>query len=609
MKERILQPARRYIPGIDGLRAISVMAVIAYHLDLKGAQGGFLGVAVFLVLSGYLITDQLMMEWAARRKVSIARFWVRRMKRLFPAMAMMLLLTALWLIATDTPRFMSLTGDIWSSLLFVNNWYLVFHHVSYFESLGPPSPIGHLWSLSLEEQFYALWPIALVIGLKAVPRRGRLLLCIVTGIAVSAFAMALIYKPGTDPSRVYYGTDTRAFALLTGAALAVVWPSNKRIGQITQSARRRLDWIGGAGLLALIVLFGRTRHYDESLYRGGLLWIALLTAVVLAVMLHPASRLGKGMGCKPLTWIGKRSYSLYIWHYPVIVMSNGYAAAEATSFGRVLLQVGSAFLLSALSYKYVEEPIRRGHFRMKWTSRRLKRSGRLAVIVPVFLFLLAWRLHHNQPISDPGVPTQAAVSLEGTEVPLTATADATPDLAIAVPSAALPSPAPTPAASLQPVRSASGKGVTVIGDSVMIGVEPYLKELLPDIVVDGKVGRQMTQALKVTEALRDEGQLDRRVIVELGTNGPFDPKRLRLLLDSLSDMEQVWIVTVRVPRSWQDEVNKVIREVVPEYGNALVLDWYSASKGKEDYFYEDGVHLKPEGSRYYASLIAEALGK
>ncbi|MFE4571655.1 acyltransferase family protein [Paenibacillus chitinolyticus] len=367
------QLLKRYMPGLDGLRAISVLAVIAYHFNLKWAKGGLLGVEVFFVLSGYLITDQLLWELKTQRKISFLHFWIRRIRRLLPAMVSMLLVVALGLILIDPSRMQTLRGDFLSSVFYVNNWYLIFHQVSYFESFGPPSPIGHLWSLSIEEQFYVVWPLLLFFLVRLLGRRGRLAVCILLGAAVSAIAMALLYVPGTDPSRVYYGTDTRAFAILIGAALAVVWPSWRLTDRISSGARLLLDVLGAVAMLILFLMMNRTNEYDSSLYPVGFLFLSVVTAVIIAVLVHPASQLGSILAAKPLRWMGKRSYSLYIWHYPVIILSSPAANVGEPGFVDILLQLTLIFMLSALSYRFVEEPIRRG--RLWWTrSKELNKS-------------------------------------------------------------------------------------------------------------------------------------------------------------------------------------------------------------------------------------------
>ncbi|MDR9854874.1 acyltransferase family protein [Paenibacillus sp. VCA1] len=614
---------KRYMPGLDGLRAFSVMAVIAYHMNAKWAQGGLIGVGIFFVISGYLITDQMIQEWQRHRRLNLMDFWIRRVRRLLPAMLAMLGFVALWLLCVDPGRLQDLKGAFLSSLFYMNNWWLIYHKVSYFESFGPPSPIGHLWSLSIEEQFYLIWPLLFMIGLHIIPRRGKLTLAMLALAAVSALAMAVLYVPGTDPSRVYYGTDTRAFALLIGAALAVIWPSRKLGGRISAGTRSVLDIAGFLGLAVLIMLVYRVNEYDDYLYRGGFLLISLLSAAVIAALAHPASRIGKAMGCKFLRWIGVRSYSLYLWHYPVIIFTTPEVQTEGSGMLRILFQLSLSFILAACSYKYIEEPLRRGGLFMKRNQPAFAGKRRLR---PIFLgamfpavFIAAVCGHVFFQKTEPAAevvqaegmltaphPDEHETSHDKTNEKADNKEDVPPkqhetdDKETAMATA----PSRKPASGLKPP---SGQGITAIGDSVMLDAAPFLEQMLPGIVVDGKVGRQMRQAEDVIERLEAEGHLGDRIIIELGTNGPFNKKQLRSLLQSLGKDKQIILVNTRVPRNWQDTVNRDIEEVSSEFGNAAVVDWYSASEGKDDYFYRDGVHLKRSGAEYYASMLVKAV--
>lgn len=617
------------MPGLDGLRAFSVIAVIAYHLNATWAQGGFIGVGIFFVISGYLISDQIIQEWQNHGRLNLVDFWIRRVRRLLPAMLSMLAFVALWLVIFDSGRLQDLKGAFLSSLFYVNNWWLIFHKVSYFESFGPPSPIGHLWSLSIEEQFYLVWPVLLVIGMKIFPRRTKLALIMLGLTAVSALAMAAIYVPGEDPSRVYYGTDTRAFALLIGAALAVVWPSRKLSDRVSAGARGMLDIVGLLGLIVLAALICRTGEYDDSLYLGGFLLISLLSAAVIAVLAHPASRIAKAMGCKLLRWIGVRSYSLYIWHFPVIMLTSPGVETEGPSPIRILLQLSLSLFLAACSYRYIEEPLRRGGMNMKrdrpsFARKRRLRPIILSAVAAVCLATAAWSHHfmnHSEPAAhvveaDGALAESSQTENEGAHEKLDEmTGDKPaehvhqPEKPLQVPEKGEETAPPTKEVdrSTGNIQLSSGKGITAIGDSVMLDAAPFLEKMLPGIVVDGKVGRQMRQAADVVERLKAEGRLGDRIIIELGTNGPFNKKQLRSLLQSLGEDKQILLVNTRVPRKWQDAVNADIAEVSNEFGNAAVVDWYSASEGKDEYFYRDGVHLKRSGASFYASMLVEAV--
>nr|WP_160038488.1 MULTISPECIES: acyltransferase family protein [Paenibacillus] len=632
---------KRYMPGIDGLRALSVLAVIAYHLNLKWAQGGLLGVGIFFVISGYLITDQIVSEWKKHNSLDLMNFWIRRARRLLPAMIAMLMFVAVCLLFVDSSRLEALKGDFLSSLLYVNNWYLIFHEVSYFESFGPASPIGHLWSLSIEEQFYVVWPLLLVLGLKITRRRRKLVLMILGLAAVSALAMAMIYVPGTDPSRVYYGTDTRAFALLIGAALAIVWPSRKLREHVSRVARGVLDITGLLGIVVLLILMHRINEYDDFLYHGGFVIISFIAAAVIAVLAHPSSFVGRIMGCKPLRWIGMRSYSLYIWHYPVIILTNPAVNTDGISVGRIILQLTFSLILSALSFKYIEVPLRRGKFReVRSNGFPVRRRGyrhRLRirpVILAAVLLVIFIPLACTANLSNSKTPLET-VEAGGTQQILRSNESETMQQQKESQSKAEhsdPSKATremngaekkeetsVPSTSDNLNRSEnkesittkiqSGEGITAIGDSVILDAKPFLKKMLPGIIVDGKVGRQMWQAQEVVNELKARGKLGDRIVIELGTNGAFNTKQLRELLQSLGDDKQIILVNTRVPRNWQDTVNAAIEKVSKDFSNTTVVDWYSASEGKNDYFYRDGVHLKRDGAEYYASILVNAISK
>lgn len=597
----LVQPigVKRYMPGLDGLRAISVLAVIAYHLNMNWARGGLIGVGIFFVISGYLITDQIINQWERYGRLNLVDFWIRRARRLLPAMIVMLLVVAFWLFIIEPARWNSLKGDFISSLLYINNWWLIFHDVSYFESFGPPSPIGHLWSLSIEEQFYILWPLVLLIGLKSVRQRGKLLAWILACAGVSAVAMALIYVPGTDPSRVYYGTDTRMFALLIGAALAVAWPSQKLKDKVTAPSQLKMDILGGVGLLMLMALIYRMNEFDALLYNGGFLFISILTAIVIAVLAHPASRLGRIMGCKPLRWIGVRSYSLYIWHYPVIILTSPEGNPDNSSVLYIIIQLIVSFLLAALSYKVVEEPLRRGSLREFWNNKRTHRPIFLMTMVSLILIPIACSNYLITTDSD--TPSNES---SGIQNPLQEMeSDKPTDVNSPSDKATLDMEENKPVVE----EVAPGKDITIIGDSVILDAAPFLVDSLPGIHIDGKVGRQMAQAQEVVDELKSKGRLGKRIIIELGTNGAFHSKQLRSLLKSLNDAEQVILVNTRVPRKWQNTVNATLSKVSSEFKNTTIVDWYSASEGRDEYFYQDGVHLKREGAKYYASLLIKAL--
>lgn len=682
----------RYMPGLDGLRAIAVIAVIAYHLDFDWASGGLLGVGVFFVLSGYLITDQIASELHREGRLNLKRFWLRRARRLLPAMLLVMAAVSFYLLLFDRDRLPSLAGDVWSAVTYTSNWYLIFHHVSYFESFGPPSPFGHLWSLAVEEQFYLLWPLLLPAAAALLGRRGKTALAVTAAAAASAVLMAVLYVPGADPSRIYYGTDTRAFGLLIGAALALVWPSGRLSAGLPGRYRVGIDAAGFAALAGILLMMRYTSEYDSSLYLGGLVLLSLLAAALVAALAHPDSRLGVWLGCGPMRWIGKRSYGIYLWHYPVIALSEKQVNTDGPEPLRIVLQLAVSVALAALSYRYVENPIRRrglaavrdGFLAATANLANGLRTGRssapsrpAACLSVAALILLcvsctggAQPLGHGStaaaqdgtgvaagsytdadgpsggpetaggqgdaaviPVKDPvgtakptPKPTSEATSKPSSDPTSKPTSKPAADVHSSSKPAQshtpTPTPTPTPTSSGSPApqqgagdgsgsasgpEPRSGEGVTVIGDSVMLNVKPYLEAALPGIVVDGEVGRQMREAPEEIEALKRNGQLGDRVVVELGTNGSFTKKQLTRLLDALADADEVILMNTRVPRKWQDTVNDMLNDVAPDYPNVSIGDWYGASADHDEYFGKDGVHLGKAGSQAYAKLVADLL--
>ncbi|NOU71313.1 acyltransferase family protein [Paenibacillus sp. LMG 31458] len=601
---------KRYMPGLDGLRALSVMAVIAYHFNFKWASGGLLGVGVFFVLSGYLITDQLITQWKRNRRLDLKEFWIRRARRLLPAMFTMLAFVAIWLILFDKSRFIALKADFLSAALYFNNWWLIFHKVSYFESFGPPSPIGHLWSLAVEEQFYLIWPLVLIILLRIVPQRGKVFLLTLVGAAASVLAMAMIYVPGMDPSRVYYGTDTRVFAMLIGAALAIVLPSQNITANISRRSRNFLDLAGGIGLFIIILMIWRTNEYGDYLYYGGLMFFSIISAIVVAVLVHPASRLARLMGYGPLRWIGVRSYSLYIWHYPVIILTSPTIETNSSGIIRIFFQIVASLLLAALSWKYIEEPIRNGLLGKIWGKMNMNPKliyRQLLIIVTLSPLIFLSVSCSNKVDSSVSVKATSETAVQNMKDQSDTSLHSNEESINTLPE--LPKvPIPKDQIMNTPItKEESDKGVTAIGDSVILDAAPFLEKKLPRIVIDGKVGRQMSQAQEVVDQLKANGKLGSRVIIELGTNGPFNSKELRKLLTSLGEVQQIVLVNTRVPKKWQDTVNSALKEVSADYQNATLVDWYSSSQGKDDYFSKDGVHLNQEGAKFYAELVAKGI--
>jgi len=584
-----------YLPGLDGIRAIAVLSVILFHLNFGWASGGLLGVQVFFVLSGYLITDLLVAEYRRTRGIALARFWIRRARRLLPALFVVLFVTVGWATLFDRSQLDALRSDLPSGIFYYSNWWFIFHHVSYFAKFGPPSPLGHLWSLSIEEQFYLIWPLLVLAALKFLHSRRTMIVLTLSAAAASAVEMGILFVPDGDPTRVYDGTDTRVFALLIGAALAMALPRNQTFAPVTVSARRVLDAVGGVSLLGIFLMFWLTSQYDSFLYEGGMALLALLTALVIAVTIHPGAHLEVLLGWEPLRWVGERSYGIYLWHYPVIVLTTPLNTAP--SVFRASLQIAATLILAALSWRLIEQPVRHGALGRQWQRIRSHQ----------------WTWPHLRPagwVLTVAVAVNAVLCFLGLFGLVSAdAADPASQVTSIVPVAHHPTPATVPGSTTPTTAGPPPPGheVTAIGDSIMVDAAPYLQTSLPGIAIDAQVGQQLTQVQEAVPELKADGAVGNRLIIELGTNGPFSPADLTSLLDSLGPSRRVVLVNTHVPRPWQQQVNATIASVAQSYPNTVMVDWNTISANTPQYFYADGVHLDPAGAKFYASLLVQAL--
>jgi peptidoglycan/LPS O-acetylase OafA/YrhL len=372
---------QRYMPGLDGLRAVAVLAVIAFHEQFSWAPGGMLGVGVFFTLSGYLITDLLLNRWLATGRLRLAKFWLARARRLLPALFVMLAIVTACVTLLARARLGSLRGAVAAAATYSSNWYMIVQGQSYFSRFAPPQPLDHLWSLAVEEQFYLIWPWLLLLGVICLRHRSIgairwLALPTLALAAASAVAMNAMYHPAVDATRVYEGTDTRACGLLIGAALAMVWPSIVA-ARASRTWTRVLDGPAIAGLIVIALMVWRVGQYSPFLYRGGIVVLSVATAAVLAAAACPASITGAALGWRPLRWIGVRSYGIYLWHYPVIVLTSPANSTE--DLPRAIAQIAASIGIAALSWKFVEEPVRHGAIARAWRRIRARRLANLGV--------------------------------------------------------------------------------------------------------------------------------------------------------------------------------------------------------------------------------------
>jgi len=620
-----------YMPGLDGVRAIAVIAVILYHANLPLSDGGYLGVEVFFVLSGYLITSLLLLDWLDDGKIAFGNFWLRRARRLLPALWLLLLVVPVWarFVAPDgLPR---LRTDVLAALTYSTNWVYILRKVSYFEQFGRPPLLRHLWSLAVEEQFYLLWPgtfalIMLAAGNYTEPRRAlrRFALVAVVLAAISALWRAHLYIPYEDPSRPYYGTDTRAAAILLGAAFAALWmPHRLRSdGRLRSHTRLPAEIVGWVGILGLLVLFARLADYLPFLYHGGFLLTDAATLGVLANVTHPDTLLGRLLGKKLLRWIGLRSYGIYIWHWVFFASLRPNVDWPLGKVPSFLVEVALTLAVAEASYRWLEHPIRRQGFKAWWDNVRFwgRRQKLLqpalfslaafllvlnvdslatfhaSAVVPVERGLLAPRpTPKNTPTPTPPVATLAATVFPSSSPVFTVTAP---------PTAATPLPQSTPTAYPAPL-------CTIIGDSVLQSAVTFqfFKPWGEQVYVDAKPGRKMRDLRSLIPQLAQRHHLGKVVVIHIGTNYPFDPKTLDEIMEELlkRGVQHVFFVNVRRPVRWEDYVNGLIADGVKRWPQASLLDWHDLALKHPEWFVDDQTHLRYYGTKAYVQFIMQAV--
>ncbi|MBA2535729.1 MAG: acetyltransferase, partial [Rubrobacter sp.] len=610
----------------------------------------------------------------------LKNFWWRRARRLLPALYLLLVVTLTFAVVFLPGEVAGLRGDVLAAFGYVTNWFLIFGQESYFESVGRPSVLQHLWSLAVEEQFYLIWPIVLAVGLGIGARRlrrRRVLTIAIAGAAASAVAMALLYAPGVDPSRIYYGTDTRATGLLCGVALAFLWsPGDKyRLAEDRHHRpwlpdrgrfRRRWGWTaplvldvaGLAALGALTWFFLHLGEFQPFLYRGGFALVALATVAAIMAVVHPFTHVGTLLlGSAPLRWIGVRSYGIYLWHWPVFMVTRPELDVPFGGLPLLALRLSVTVVLADLSYRFVETPIRRGAIGRAWKVLREAQGPRrwqlrlqwAGAVIPILasLALLGVAVAHAKPPEKPSY-LASMKAVHTAEQPQhessTARADSPPDDATSSQRDHGKAPekkakktdgnatgskagqktqegrskegAPSTKEEKAASTSQGGRGgasgytgsVSAIGDSVMLGAVAGLQRDIKGLtVVDAEVGLQVYDAINILKSRRATGQLGSVVVVHLGNNGTFTKQEFEQVMRTLSGVDKVVFVNVKVPRSWEEPNNEVISEGVKRYPNTVLVDWHSASMNHPEYFYSDGYHLRPKAQKIYADLVSSYL--
>jgi peptidoglycan/LPS O-acetylase OafA/YrhL len=608
------------------VRALAVLAVVGFHEGASELSGGFLGVDVFFVLSGFLITDLLLSMYDRLGRLDLRDFWSRRARRLLPALALMLIAVAAAATVIEPDQGASLRLALLAAVTYTSNWYQILHHVSYFATLGlftAPPPLDHLWSLAIEEQFYLIWPLLLwLLVFLLNGRRARVAATLILA-ALSALAMALEYSPG-DPSLVYYGTDTHASALLIGAALALALPL-AAIESLPAAQVRRLDAAGVVGLVLLAWAAGHFSGNDRAVYPVGLI-LAAVGAAGLVAAAAGTGVIAAMTGLAPLRWVGIRSYGIYLWHWPVIALAGAITGPGPTSPWLWLLEAGVTIALACASWRFVETPILRDGFLAtcrRWrllvdeALRPVTARRRLAPMVVAAGTLAAVAVASygiaRPPGSAPGGLLRQVAEGQRISAASQATAQATApssqptSLAPTVGPSASPAPASVCPSEVAQLPKVSGRQVTAIGDSVMVASATALDAALPGIYINAQVGRAMVNGLAVIQGLAARGGLRHYVVVGLGTNGPVSAAQIRELRRLIGPDRDLILVNAFGPMPWESSVNAVLDAAARHMAHVSLADWHAAIAGHTGLLWPDGIHPQPSGAKVYARVVLAAI--
>lgn len=599
MSKKIKEDCKRYYSGIDGLRTLAVVGVIFYHLFPDIGVGGYLGVVILFVLSGYFVTDSLLKNWRVNGKISLVSFYKKRIKRLYPELLGFFVFTITFSKLLNVHLLENVRSIFLSAVFQWNNIWQIIHGQSYFDNFSGRSPYLHLWSLSIEGQFYLLISLLFCYWIyrqkKITPKaRAKAFLTLVI-LAIFSFAlMVILYQPNVDTTRIYYGTDTRLFSLLIGSAFATLLPSDQL--ELKVKIKRKALW-NIVGLVSVFFigisyfLFPATHAFP---YLGGMFLYSIFSCVVILLIIHPQTKLNQWLTNPVFTWIGKRSYAIYLYQLPIIVLYE----SSVPNIGNhpylnslvelVLIAICAHFSYCLLGKEQSGKNIR--------DHKGLQIGLILGLTMCVFSVLvllttpkhianqqqdqLAKKITENKKNMEQKIPQEKNTSLLEQKYQLTS----------------------------QQVANAQKLPVTTIGDSVMLATSDTLKELFPLMKIDAEVGRQVYQSIDIPKKLESQNKLEEIVLVDLGTNGSFTDEQFDRFMQAIGSKRKVYWVNVLVPdKKWQNTVNDSLHKLEKKYDNLIVLDWFDYSKGHSEWFYEDQIHPNKEGSIQLTQFVAKAI--
>ena len=574
----------RYIPAIDGLRAVAVIAVMLYHLGFSWIPGGFLGVDLFFVISGYVITRLLLDSIQRSGGLDLRAFYKARIRRLFPPLVFMIFVTIIYISIWAPETMRRFVSDSPFALLGGMNWWLVFRHTDYFDTISRPPLLQHTWSLGVEAQFYLIWPLILLLVLrqfgKAKIPGAAIFIAAISGIALLLVSFEVDAANASQVSHVYFGTDTHSIGLFLGAALAVSWVPQNLQEQVNRRAQDFIDGIGVIGFVGLLGTFLLVNENDPTLYKlafplAGLFGCAILTSIV-----HPASRFAPILSSKVAVWIGERSYAIYLWHWVVFQVTRPAVDLEGSPWALYALRILVVFALADISLRLVELPVRSGLVEywfkgMKYRTKNVQRRQKITLVASILLLILGTSYISANAISQSD--KEMAIIKRQLEQPTQPT---------------------------NPTFTQQG-GLWVTGDSVILGIHYELDARSHIAIINARVGRQAPELIEVMRADKANA-LESTVIFNLGNNNKLTSDQVLAIFEEVKNQPRIIVVNTAVPRGWRDENNALIAQYAALYG-ATVIDWAAISAGHPEYFAPDGVHLVPAGVRAYVDAITATL--
>jgi len=576
----------RHIASIDGLRAIAVTAVVLYHLGISWIPGGFLGVDLFFVISGYVITRLILDSINQSSALDLRAFYAARIRRIYPGMIFMVVCTIIFIGVWAPEAIKRFLSDLPYTLTGTINWLLVARNQDYFETIGRPPLLQHTWSLAVELQFYLIWPIILLAVLKYFGKKNiariALIIAMISGTTLFFVSLQLDQANAKQISHIYFGTDTHSLGLFLGSALAVSWIPQNLSANIEKRAQDVIDAIGVVGLLGLISTFLFIDQTNANLYRIAFPLAGIFGCLVIISLVHPASRFAPLISTAPFRWIGQRSYGIYIWHWVIFQVTRPSVDLSGQTWALYLARVLLVLALADISLRWVEIPFRQGlvqnWFRgMKYRSAKVRLRQQLSVIFSIVITLAITTSISVQAITK---SNQIADQLLAQSDEIT---KPTQDLA-------------------------STTGLWVTGDSVILGIRSKLEAKQHISLVNARVGRQAPELLAVMRV--DKTSVPQSpVIFNLGNNNSLSESTVVEIFETIKDQPQIIVVNTAVPRAWKDANNSIISSVAARYPNVIVVDWNKISTGRPELFAPDGVHLSPAGSDVYVDLILNVLTK